>query len=862
MNRKMTITFLALNLLLGLLLSATTTRAQGCATPSFGAATNFGVGRAPISVAVGDFNGDGQPDLATANFFSNNVSVLLGNGAGGFGGATNFGAGDFPQSVAVGDFNGDGKPDLATANEDSNNVSVLLGNGDGSFGAATNFGVGITPDSVAVGDFNGDGKPDLAVANYNSGNVSVLLGNGMGGFGAATNFGAGAGPSSVAVGDFNGDGQPDLAVANQASANVSVLLGNGMGGFGAATNFGAGTGPRSVAVGDFNGDGQPDLAVANQASANVSVLLGNGAGSFGAATNFGVGDAPRSVAVGDFNGDGKPDLATANGNSNNVSVRLGNGMGGFGAATSLGAGISPSSVAVGDFNGDGKPDLAVANTDSDNVSVLLNTTPPCNTAPTITAASVTRTAGAAASSAAIATVNDAEDAENTLSVTATLATGSGVTLTGISTDSSGNVTANIAADCTATNSTFTLQVTDSGGLSASTTLTVTVNANQLPVLSYPSNPGTVYGTAITVTPLTGPSDDLGVTSVVVQSITPSNPGGITVNSSGIVTVANNVPAGTYTVTIRANAACGNKDASFSLFIAKAASIITWSNPANITYGTALSGAQLNATANVAGSFVYTPAAGTVLNAGNGQTLSVNFTPSDTANYNASSRSVLINVAKATPVIGWNNPANITCNTPLGATQLNATANVAGSFVYTPPAGTILSLGSGQTLSVNFTPIDTTNYNTASRSVTINVLDTTAPTLTLKSKLTFWPPDHMYRSITMSQMVQSVSDGCTNTLGIGNVVIEKVTSDEPDDVVGTADGITTNDILIAADCKSVQLRSERNETLNGRVYLITLRVKDASGNTTRKDFKVSVPISQNGTAAVQDATAQTKTSVCP
>ena len=206
--------------------------------------------------------------------------------------------------------------------------------------------------------------------------------------------------------------------------------------------------------------------------------------------------------------------------------------------------------------------------------------------------------------------------------------------------------------------------------------------------------------------------------------------------------------------------------------------------------------------------------------------------------------------------------SITCNTPLGATQLNATANVPGNFVYTPSTGTILSLGSGQTLAVNFTPTNSANYNTASRSVTINVVDTTAPTLTLKPNLSLWPPNHSYSTVTMAQMAQSVSDGCSTTLGLGNVVIEKVTSDEPDDAAGNADGITTNDIVIAADCKSVQLRAERNETLNGRVYVITLRVKDASGNTTKKDFKVSVPISQNGTAAVQDATAQTRTSVCP
>jgi hypothetical protein len=126
--------------------------------------------------------------------------------------------------VTVGDFNGDGKSDLATANLSSNNVSVLLGTGTGSFGTATNFTVGISPRSVTVGDFNGDGKSDLAVANYASNNVSVLLGTGTGSFGTATNFSVGNRPLSLTVGDFNSDGKSDLAVANLYSSNVSVLL--------------------------------------------------------------------------------------------------------------------------------------------------------------------------------------------------------------------------------------------------------------------------------------------------------------------------------------------------------------------------------------------------------------------------------------------------------------------------------------------------------------------------------------------------------------------------------------------------------------------------------------------------------------
>src|SRR5229473_1795573 len=117
-------------------------------TVSFNAPSDLAVGDTPESVVVGDFNGDGVQDLATANIASNNVSVLLGNGNGTFQAAVNFPTATAPRSVAVGDFNGDGVQDLAVANTVSNNVSVLLGNGDGTFQTARNFGADYNPLSV------------------------------------------------------------------------------------------------------------------------------------------------------------------------------------------------------------------------------------------------------------------------------------------------------------------------------------------------------------------------------------------------------------------------------------------------------------------------------------------------------------------------------------------------------------------------------------------------------------------------------------------------------------------------------------------------------------------------------------------
>jgi N-acetylneuraminic acid mutarotase/DNA-binding beta-propeller fold protein YncE len=147
-------------------------------------------------------------------------------------------------------------------------------------------------------------------------------------------------------------------------------------------------------------------------------------------------------------------------------------------------------------------------------------------------------------------------------------------------------------------------------------------------------------------------------------------------------------------------------------------VITWPTPAAITYGTALSSAQLDATANVPGSFTYSPAAGTILKAGT-QTLTATFTPTDTTDYNVTTATVTLTVNPATPTISWPTPAAITYGTALSATQLDATASTLGGFIYSPAAGTVLS-GGNHTLSVTFTPTDTTDYTGASATTTITV----------------------------------------------------------------------------------------------------------------------------------------------
>jgi hypothetical protein len=244
---------------------------------------------------------------------------------------------------------------------------------------------------------------------------------------------------------------------------------------------------------------------------------------------------------------------------------------------------------------------------------------------------------------------------------------------------------------------------------ASATVTINV-AKTTPVITWANPADIVCGTALGAAQLNATADVPGTFVYTPPAGTVLNAGADQVLSVGFTPTdtANHHPA----------------SATVTISVAKAAPVITWASPAEIMYGTALGASQLNATANVPGTFVYTPPAGTVLNAGAGQFLSANFTPTDTVNYLPATATVTINVAKATPAITWVSPADIAYGTPLGASQLNASANVPGTFVYTPPAGTVLNAGAGQVLSASFTPTDTANYNSASATVTINVAKAT------------------------------------------------------------------------------------------------------------------------------------------
>ena len=406
----------------------------GIGDGGFGPVQRFTVGSNPLSTVIGDFNGDGHPDIASACPVYNSlgmVSILLGNGDGTFGVDTRVTTGTQPSTVEVQDFNGDGYPDIASANFGSATVSVAINQGLGRFGASNNYAVGPYPASITSAKLDRARGLDLVVADYGTDLISILPGRGDGTFGSQVTVSTFPNPNVVAAADLNEDGRPDLIAASGDGTyicffarsrpasklggtdppGISIQLGLGQGVFGPRTEIPLGRYPSSLSVGDFNGDGNADLVVADPLARQVWLLIGTGSGAFGppatvleripanmvlvrdldrdgrldlivaykdpcdlkggVAVLKGYGDGTFStrtdyptpggsygVALADLHGNGNFDLVTANG-TNTVSIFLGARDGTFVSRADFGTILSPYTVAVGDLDGDGRRDLVV-----------------------------------------------------------------------------------------------------------------------------------------------------------------------------------------------------------------------------------------------------------------------------------------------------------------------------------------------------------------------------------------------------------------------------------------------------------------------------------------------------------------------
>jgi hypothetical protein len=339
-------------------------------------------GKAPYSATVGDFNRDGNLDLAVVSFVpTGTVSIMLGNGDGTFRAGPTYAVAVQPFIAAAASLRSNGILDLVVSDSLSEDVYVMLGNGDGTFEPPVSYPTSGKPFVVRVGSLASGGNLDiiaLAEPADECDCVEVLPGNGDGTFGPAvvTPVPYGVDGLAMVTGHFTNSSTLDAAVTGQfGAANQVDVLGSGDGSFEPDGYYPVVLSPYSIAVGDFTGDGRADLAVADDPG--VHVLLGNGNGTFQEPVLYPT-NPPAWVVAEDLSGDGKLDLAVSNTHVGSaylpgVSVLKGNGDGTFQPPDFYPAGKQGTSVAAGDFNGDGKPDLVLVDDAGDTVITLLNT---------------------------------------------------------------------------------------------------------------------------------------------------------------------------------------------------------------------------------------------------------------------------------------------------------------------------------------------------------------------------------------------------------------------------------------------------------------------------------------------------------
>jgi hypothetical protein len=332
-------------------------------------------------LTVGDFNGDGFPDIAAGSQdeTKNSVAVWMNRGDGTFAAPVTYAlTSDSPYanswSIAAGDFNGDNKLDLAVVGDSTSIAGILFNQEDGSFGPEVPFTISSKGAlGVAVSDFDGDDKPDLAIATGGQ-TVSVFLNHGDSSFPQELTYSAGGGAWTIAIADFNRDGHPDIAVVASPNA-ISLLNNNGDGTFAPPVTLSPGSANEGnvIVAGDFNDDGYPDLACTSFEGQGVAVWLNHGDGSFAPEVDYSTGFWPTGIAVADFDGDGRTDLAVANSfvYDSCVSELLNAGGGTFPNQAIFATGSVPNDIATADFNGDGHPDLVVANTGDQTLGILL-----------------------------------------------------------------------------------------------------------------------------------------------------------------------------------------------------------------------------------------------------------------------------------------------------------------------------------------------------------------------------------------------------------------------------------------------------------------------------------------------------------
>ncbi|OYU95653.1 MAG: hypothetical protein CFE21_10970 [Bacteroidetes bacterium B1(2017)] len=396
-------------------------------TSDFLPKVDFTTGIAPVSVAIGDLDRDGKPDLAIANQNSNTVSILRNTATSGsivtgsFAPKVDFSTSNLstPGTITIADIDGDGKSDLVVASQTFNKFIVLRNtstNGaidSSSFAPKVDFfTAGSMSPAASIADMDGDGKLDVVTVNASGNSISLMRNTSTVGtinvssFAPKVDFATGTSPTAIDIADYDGDGKPDVAIINKSLGILSVFRNLATpgsfnsGSLASKVDFTTASNPIVVASGDFDGDGKIDLVVVNQGSASFSIFKNTassgtiGLGSFASKVDFTTGTTPYSASIGDFDGDSKPDLAIVNQGNTNISVFRNTASTGTITSSSFAAKVDfattsqPRTSAVGDLDGDGRADMLATNLTNGTLSIFRNASP-ISTVPILTTSSVT-----------------------------------------------------------------------------------------------------------------------------------------------------------------------------------------------------------------------------------------------------------------------------------------------------------------------------------------------------------------------------------------------------------------------------------------------------------------------------------------
>jgi hypothetical protein len=352
---------------------------------SFTGTNGFSVGDYPKDIAAADFNGDGKKDLVTVNYSSHNISVLMGTGTGSFLPAVNYSMTSSAYCVVTGDFNNDGDVDIA-ATGNNNVMFMYLNTGTGAFGPFTAFNnFGYSVGDLLTQDVNNDGNLDIVRTN---GTVfNVFLGTGTGSLVPLADVTTSISTVGLASGDFNEDGFNDIVVAGNSPREVRIFIGNNTGSYtlssvtsvGSTFNY-----PVSITSGDLNSDGHID-AIVGTAAGSGFVLHGTGTGTFSTLDLTGNPQEPLGIDVADFDLDGRSDYVAVGDYNPGIQMHIQNGFY-LNTMTNLyvGNNTEPDGLVAADFNNDGRPDIATANRGTDNVHVYISKIPSVLVSPNYT----------------------------------------------------------------------------------------------------------------------------------------------------------------------------------------------------------------------------------------------------------------------------------------------------------------------------------------------------------------------------------------------------------------------------------------------------------------------------------------------